>query len=137
MGLAGPGIAGVIEPSPRPVIAIAVNIGLLIWVASVHRKLKHDVLVALLFGTVKAGLIVAFSMSQVVEVGLGLIMVVALVRGLISFFTCWGFMALLGRTDRLEHEHRRGVAAGESRKKPVLVWEYIGIAVCGILCAFS
>lgn len=118
-------------------LGIALNIGLLIWLASAHRKLKHDVLVALLFGTVKAGLIFVFSAGGITQYGLTAVAVGAFVSGFISFLTCWGFMALLGRTDRIEFAHRRAVADGESRKKPNLVLEYIGITVCGLLCAFS
>lgn len=118
-------------------LGIAINIGLLIWVASAHRKLKHDVLISLLFGTAKAGLVFVFSAGAINEYGLFAIALNALIRGLFSFFTCWGFMALLGRTDRIDLEHRRAVASGEHRKKPAMVLEYVGIAVCGILCALS
>jgi hypothetical protein len=119
------------------IISIAVNVGLLIWVASAHRKLKHDVLISLLFGTVKAGLVFVFSTGAIAQVGILPVAIGALIRGLFSFLTCWGFMALLGRTDRLELDHRRAVASGEHRKKPAMVLEYIGLAVCGILCALS
>jgi len=118
-------------------IGVVINVGLLIWVASAHRKLKHDVLIALLFGTVKAAVILTFSIGLIEKVGFFPVAINAFVRGLFSFLTCWGFMALLGRTDRLDLEHRRAVAAGEHRKKPALVLEYIGIAVCGILAALS
>lgn len=129
---------GLSRSTPRhpAVIIFAINAGLLIWVATSYRKLKHDVLVALLFGSIKAGVVVAFSIGAVARVGLMPVVFGGLISGLFSFFMCWGFMALLGRTDRINFEHRRAVANGERRKKPALVLEWVGIAITGIACLF-
>lgn len=117
-------------------ITFAVNAGLLIWVATSYRKLKHDVLLALLFGTAKAGLIVAFSSGAATQVGWFAIAVSALISGLVSFLVCWAFMALFSRIDRLELEQRQALAAGGTRSKSAPVAEWIGVVITGLVCLF-
>lgn len=118
-------------------IAFAVNAVVLIWLMGSHRKLKHDVLVALLFGTIKAALVGILAFA-VLDVGmLPAIVATALIRGLLSFLTCWAFLALLGRTDRIDREHRKAVAGGARVKKPAMFLEYTGMAIAGIACLFT
>lgn len=128
-------------PNPSaPMLLVAINFVLLVALLSQKKSKKQPLMVGLIFGGIKAAVIIGLGLMASVTMGapevVALVVFSALIRGTISFLSAWALLALLKRIDDIEIAARLAPQGVITKPKSVVL-EWTGVLVAGFICAFS